>query len=143
MCRLFVGADAALWQTRLKSVRMRGYSTSIRLENLYWRILEEIALRDGMTLMQLLTRLHEELQEAHGEVDNFSSFLRVCCGRYLALQLAGDVPRDCAVPIRALDAEGILAREALRRDAGRERQAARGRAEPPAQRTSLSGAPVS
>lgn len=142
MCRLFVGADAELWQTRLKSVRMRGYSTSVRLENLYWRILEEIAQRDGMTLMQLLTRLHEELQEARGEVENFSSFLRVCCGRYLALQLEGDVPQDPAVPIRDLDAERILTREALRLNAGRERVAARGRAGKPIQGASLSGSPV-
>lgn len=83
MCRLFVNADAELWQTRLKSVRMRGFSTSIRLENLYWRILAEIAQRDGMTLSQLLDRLHEELLEDRGNVENSSSFLRVCCGRYL------------------------------------------------------------
>ena len=142
MCRLFVGADAELWQTRLKSVRMRGYSTSVRLENLYWRILEEIARRDGMTLMHLLTQLHEELLEARGEVENFSSFLRVCCGRYLALQLEGDVPQDLAVPIRGLDAERILAREALRLNAGRDRADARGRAAKPTQGASLSGTPV-
>ena len=114
MCRLFIGADAELWRTRLKSVRMRGYSTSVRLENFYWRVLEEIAERDGMNLPQLLAKLHEELTEAHGEVGNFSSFLRVCCGRYLALQLSGDVPSDRDRPIRGLDAEGILRREAAR-----------------------------
>ena len=66
MCRLFIGADAQMWRTRLKSVRMRGYSTSVRLENFYWRVLEEIARRDGMNLPQLLVKLHEELLEAHG-----------------------------------------------------------------------------
>jgi predicted DNA-binding ribbon-helix-helix protein len=114
MCRLFIGADAWLWRTRLKSVRMRGYSTSVRLENFYWRVLDDIARRDGMAVPQLLAKLHEELIEAHGEIDNFSSFLRVCCGRYLTLQLAGDVPRDHTRPIRELDAEGILRREAAR-----------------------------
>ncbi|HYA72476.1 MAG TPA: ribbon-helix-helix domain-containing protein [Roseiarcus sp.] len=114
MCRLFIGADAQMWRTRLKSVRMRGYSTSVRLENFYWRVLEEIAQRDAMNLPQLLAKLHEELLEAHGEVANFSSFLRVCCGRYLMLQLSGDVPRDLDLPIRGLDAEGILRREAAR-----------------------------
>jgi predicted DNA-binding ribbon-helix-helix protein len=114
MCRLFVGADEEMWRTRLKSVRMRGYSTSVRLENFYWRVLEEIAQRDAMNLPQLLAKLHEELLEAHGEVGNFSSFLRVCCGRYLTLQLSGDVPRDLKAPIRGLDAEGILRREAAR-----------------------------
>jgi predicted DNA-binding ribbon-helix-helix protein len=131
MCRLFIGADADLWRTRLKSVRMRGYSTSVRLENFYWRVLEEIAQRDAMNVPQLLAKLHEELLDAHGEVGNFSSFLRVCCGRYLTLQLAGDVPRDLDSPIRDLDAEGILRREAARL-AGRRLPPARSPVEGPA-----------
>ena len=116
MCRLFINADPELWQTRLRSVRMDGVSTSIRLENLYWGILEELAERDRMSVPQLLARLHTELMEAHGKVENFSSFLRVCCSRYLMLQLAGEVPRDKRVPIAALDADSILARETQRQD---------------------------
>lgn len=115
MCKLFIEADPSLWQTRLKSVRLNGFSTSVRLENLYWQVLEEIALRDGMSLSHLLAKLHEELTFAHGGVENFASFLRVCCGRYLALQMEGDVPRDLSQPIRSLDADAILAREANRR----------------------------
>ncbi|MFO7310359.1 MAG: ribbon-helix-helix domain-containing protein, partial [Pseudomonadota bacterium] len=99
MCRLFVNADPQLWETRLRSVRLNGFSTSVRLENLYWHVLEEIAARDGMSVSQLLGRLYEELLETRGEVENFASFLRVCCGRYLMLQLAGDVPRNPAQPI--------------------------------------------
>lgn len=113
MCKLFINADADLWRTRLKSVRLNGFSTSVRLENLYWRVLEEIAARDGMSLGQLLARLHGELIETHGDGENFASFLRVCCGRYLMLQLAGEVPRELG-SIRELDADGILAREAQR-----------------------------
>ncbi|AZO76802.1 MULTISPECIES: ribbon-helix-helix domain-containing protein [unclassified Bosea (in: a-proteobacteria)] len=114
MCKLFISADADLWRTRLKSVRLNGFSTSVRLENLYWRVLEEIAARDGMSLGQLLAKLHGELIETHGDGENFASFLRVCCGRYLMLQLAGDVPRELDRPIRELDADSILAREAQR-----------------------------
>ncbi|GAB4064948.1 ribbon-helix-helix domain-containing protein [Ancylobacter sonchi] len=114
MCKLFIEADARLWQTRLKSLRLNGFSTSVRLENFYWQVLEEIARRDGMSLPQLLAKLHEELTFAHGEVENFASFLRVCCGRYLALQLEGEVPRDLSAPIAGLDADAILAREARR-----------------------------
>lgn len=111
MCRLFINADPELWQSRLRSVRLDGFSTSIRLENLHWQVLEEIAARDQMSLPQLLAKLHAELLEAHGKVENFSSFLRVCCGRYLQLQLNGEVPRDRRVPISSLDADAILARE--------------------------------
>jgi predicted DNA-binding ribbon-helix-helix protein len=35
----------------------------------------------------------------------------VCCGRYLALQLSGDVPTDKRLPIAGLDADGILEAE--------------------------------
>ncbi|GLK86335.1 ribbon-helix-helix domain-containing protein [Ancylobacter defluvii] len=114
MCKLFIEADARLWKTRLKSMRLNGFSTSVRLENFYWRVLEEIARRDAMSLPQLLAKLHEELTFAHGGVENFASFLRVCCGRYLALQLEGEVPRDLSAPISSLDADAILAREARR-----------------------------
>lgn len=114
MCKLFIEADPELWQTRLRSLRINGFATSVRLENFYWRVLGEIAARDGMSLPQLLVRLHGELDAAHGRVENFASFLRVCCGRYLALQAEGEVPRDLSTPIRSLDAEAILSREARR-----------------------------
>lgn len=42
---------------------------------------------------------------------NFSSFLRVCCGRYLALQAGGLIPADTRIPIRSLDADWELAGE--------------------------------
>ncbi len=114
MCRLFINADPRMWESRLRSVRMHGFSTSVRLENIYWRLLEEIAARDGLGVGQILTRLYEELLDQHGAVDNFSSFLRVCCARYLMLQLAGDIPRDVSRPIAGLDADSILARETRR-----------------------------
>ncbi len=114
MCQLFVGADPSLWETRLRSVRMHGFSTSVRLENIYWRLLEEIAGRDGLSVAELLARLYEELLQAQGEVENFASFLRVCGVRYLMLQMAGDIPGDQAQPIAGLDAPAILARERRR-----------------------------
>jgi predicted DNA-binding ribbon-helix-helix protein len=111
MCQLFVNADPALWETRLRSVRMHGFATSVRLEKIYWRLLEEIAARDGLSLGEILTRLYEELYAEHGAVENFASFLRVCCARYLMLQLAGEIPADLGQPIAGLDAHSILVRE--------------------------------
>lgn len=111
MCEVFISADPDLYASRARSVRLHGVVTSIRLENLFWRVLEEIAQRDGMSIPQLCARLHDELQLAHGSVENFTSFLRVCCGRYLALQLAGGIPRDTSISIRSLDARQVLATE--------------------------------
>jgi len=112
MCQIFINADPQLWSSRARSLRLHGVATSVRLETLYWRVLEEIGARDGMSVNQLITKLHDELLQARGEVRNFASFLRVCCGRYLLLQLAGRIPADVGVPIRSLDPAYVLAGEA-------------------------------
>jgi predicted DNA-binding ribbon-helix-helix protein len=114
MCRLFIEGDPDLWEYHTRSLRLHGLATSLRLETFFWNILTEIAGRDGLTLSQLVAKLYDELVEARGEPGNFTSFLRVCCGRYLALQVQGEVPADPAIPIRSLDASGILARERAR-----------------------------
>ncbi|HKJ63584.1 MAG TPA: ribbon-helix-helix domain-containing protein, partial [Hyphomicrobiales bacterium] len=81
------------------------------LEVFFWDVLEEIASRDGMTLNELIAKLYDEVIEAEHGVDNFASFLRVCCGRYLHLQLDRMIPGDRNIPIRSLDAENVLSRE--------------------------------
>lgn len=111
MCQIFINADPELWASRARSLRLHGVATSVRLEQLYWRVLEEIGTRDGMSVNQLITKLHDELMQTRGEVDNFASFLRVCCARYLMLQLTGRIPVDMAVPIRSLDPAYVLAGE--------------------------------
>ncbi|MFT3815375.1 MAG: ribbon-helix-helix domain-containing protein [Acidovorax sp.] len=111
MCEVFISADPHLYESRARSVRLHGVATSIRLENLFWQVLEEIAARDGMTVPQLCARLHDELVAERGGVENFASFLRVCCGRYMALQLSGGIPPR--VPIHSLDARRVLATEPL------------------------------
>jgi len=111
MCQVFIGADPALYESRIRSVRLHGVATSIRLENLFWEVLGDIASRDAMTVPQLCTRLHDELRTEAQGVENFASFLRVCCGRYLALQLSGGIPRDAAIPIGSLNAQRVLAGE--------------------------------
>jgi predicted DNA-binding ribbon-helix-helix protein len=111
MCKIFISADPALYETATRSIRLHGVVTSIRLETLFWNVLTEIGRRDDMSLSQLITKLYDEITEARGEVENFASFLRVCCLRYLSLQLSGGIPGDVSVPIRSLDANSVLARE--------------------------------
>jgi predicted DNA-binding ribbon-helix-helix protein len=111
MCQVFISADPHLYDCRVRSVRLHGVATSIRLENLFWNVLADIAARDGMRVPQLCTKLYDELVQERGEVDNFASFLRVCCGRYLALQLSGGIPQDSSIPISSLNAQRVLATE--------------------------------
>ncbi|MCX2696993.1 ribbon-helix-helix domain-containing protein [Ochrobactrum chromiisoli] len=111
MCRLFIGADALLWQSVTRSLRIDGVVTSVRLENFFWSALEEIAGRDEMSVSRLLGKLYGESRPEGHDLDNFASFLRVCCGRYLALQVNGLVPIDKSAAISTLDADAILLRE--------------------------------
>ncbi|MFI3903519.1 ribbon-helix-helix domain-containing protein [Ochrobactrum sp. S1502_03] len=111
MCRLFIGADALLWQSVTRSLRIDGVVTSVRLENFFWSALEEIAGRDEMSVSRLLGKLYGESRTEGHDLDNFASFLRVCCGRYLALQVNGLVPIDKSAAISTLDADAILLRE--------------------------------
>ena len=108
MCRIFISADPASYESRTRSVRLHGVVTSVRLENLHWAVLEEIAGRDGMTVSQLIEKLYDELVADRGAVGNFSSFLRVCALRYENLIAQGRIPRDATIPIRTLDADRVL-----------------------------------
>ena len=111
MCEIFINTDPQRYESRTRAVRLHGVSTSIRLENLFWDILDEIAERDGMSVGQLMSRLHDELTEADRHTGNFASFLRVCAARYLSLQLCGQIPADRSVPIRSLNAKRVLSAE--------------------------------
>lgn len=86
MCELYVKADPILYESRSRSLRIHGCVTKIRLENLFWDILAELAGNEGMTTNQLIAKLYDEIEAYRGEVENFASFLRVTCLRYLTLR---------------------------------------------------------
>ncbi len=94
MCQLFISADDSLWSSKTKSLRTQGVVTSIRLEVFFWGILEELSFRDQMTVNQLITKLYLESLDADHDIGNFTSFLRVCCSRYLSLISDGDLSHD-------------------------------------------------
>ncbi|MFH2091218.1 MAG: ribbon-helix-helix domain-containing protein [Pseudomonadota bacterium] len=111
MCHLFINADSELWKSRSKSLRIDGVSTSIRIENFFWSTLEEIAARDRMTVNQLITRLYYESIDAGHDLGNFTSFLRVCCARYLFLISAGEISSSLDEELGSITADDILERE--------------------------------
>lgn len=108
MCQIFVQANPMSYEATTRSIRLNGVVTSVRLENMFWDTLEEIATRDGMNVPHLLSKLYDELLEHRGDIPNFSSFLRVCCQRYLALQVDNRIPRDLGIPIRSLNPQTVL-----------------------------------
>lgn len=116
MCRVFVGAEANLWESQTRSFRMDGMVTSVRLENLFWSVLEDLAAKDDLNVPQLLHQLYNESIDEGHDLGNFTSFLRVCCLRFIDLQLKGLLPSGDQTSFTALPAEDILRLEARHRE---------------------------
>ena len=83
MCHVFASQDHAIYQTITRSVRLNGFSTSIRLEALFWSILDQIAKSQDMSTGRFISTLHDEVLELRGEVGNFTSLLRVTCAVFI------------------------------------------------------------
>jgi predicted DNA-binding ribbon-helix-helix protein len=83
MCEFFVKADPIQYEQRSRTVRIHGVLTTLRLENMAWDILAEMAEAEGRTTNALIVAFHDEILAHRGEVPNFASFLRVTCMRYL------------------------------------------------------------
>ena len=83
MCEYFVKADPIAYEQRSRTVRIHGVLTSIRLENMMWDTLAEMAEVEGRTTNALIALFHDEVLAHRGEVPNFASFLRVTSMRYL------------------------------------------------------------
>lgn len=83
MCRIFAELDPQLYVSQVRSVRLNGHSTSIRLESLFWIILEHISSEESKSLGKFLSTLHDEVLRFHGEATNFASLLRCACLTYV------------------------------------------------------------
>ena len=79
MCRLFASQSPDSYAFETRSIRLNGQSTSLRLEKVFWGILEEIAAGEGMTVPRFISTLHHEILLLRGEVPNFASHLRCVC----------------------------------------------------------------
>lgn len=95
MCEYFVKADPIQFEQRSRTIRIHGVLTSIRLENMVWDTLAEMAEEEGRTTNNLIVQFHDEILAHRGEVPNFASFLRVTCMRYLRRKL---IAAERAVP---------------------------------------------
>ncbi len=108
MCQLFIAADSELWKSSTRSIRIDGVVTSIRLEQFFWNMLEEIADRDDLSVAQLITKLYLEAIDADHDLGNFTSFLRVCCSRYLSLIADRKLERDSRKPLGTVDGKALI-----------------------------------
>ena len=79
MCHLFASESPDSYAFETRSIRLNGQSTSLRLEKLFWGILEDIAADEGMSVPRFISILHQEILLLRGEVPNFTSHLRCIC----------------------------------------------------------------
>ena len=84
MCRIFANQLAEAYTSHARSVRLGGHATSIRLEQAFWTILEEVAAAQNLPLSKFLTQLHDEVLNLSGDTHNFTSLLRCACLAYVA-----------------------------------------------------------
>ncbi|MCA3132090.1 MAG: ribbon-helix-helix domain-containing protein [Betaproteobacteria bacterium] len=83
MCNLYSGQDPALYAREKRSMRLSGFVTSICLERLFWRILDEAAAGEGISTPRFIAKLYEEMQARDQAISSFASLLRVTCAIYL------------------------------------------------------------
>ena len=71
--------DMGLAQPLARSVRLNGFATCLRLEQVYWNILASIARNNCCSVNALLSRVDREVHLRHGGMKNFSGLVRVMC----------------------------------------------------------------
>jgi len=83
MCELYSKAEPKLFEQITRSIRIDGCVTSIRLETVFWQLLNDIAQEEQLKLSAFLSRIYTERIICENENMNFSSLLRVACITYL------------------------------------------------------------
>lgn len=73
----------ALTRPLSRSVRLNGFATCLRLEEVYWDVLSEISRINDCSINALLSYIDREVHLRHGGVKNFSGLIRVVCVMHL------------------------------------------------------------
>ncbi|ABI57840.1 ribbon-helix-helix domain-containing protein [Alkalilimnicola ehrlichii MLHE-1] len=64
-----------------RSLRIDGHCTTIRLEQAFWSVLEEISAEEGMTIPEIIAQVQYHCQSVNDK--NMASCLRVLCLKYI------------------------------------------------------------
>lgn len=104
MCKIFSSLAVEQYGFQTRSVRLGGHVTSIRLEAMFWGVLEEIAARDGQSVGRFLSTLHDEVLAIEINSQNFASLLRCAC---LAFLRQGAEAKDRPLPLAAIKGDAL------------------------------------
>ena len=72
-----------LAQPLSRSVRLNGFATCLRLEEVYWEVLSDISRLNDCSVNTLLSYIDREVHLRYGGVRNFSGLIRVVCVMHL------------------------------------------------------------
>ena len=72
-----------LAQSLSRSVRLNGFATCLRLEEVYWEVLSDISRLNDCSVNTLLSYIDREVHLRYGGVRNFSGLIRVVCVMHL------------------------------------------------------------
>lgn len=86
MCHVYASTDPQRYESTTRSIRLQGSVTSVRLENEFWEIIDDLAAQQAMTAGRLISKLYGEVIEEKGAVPNLASMLRVACAVHLKLR---------------------------------------------------------
>lgn len=84
----------ALVTPRQRSIRINGFATCIRLEEVYWTIIEILARQESVTVGRLLSRWALEMDLACDVVKNFTGYIRVVCVVQLVRRMGRISPEE-------------------------------------------------
>lgn len=72
-----------LYEPVSRSMRIEGYSTSVRLERIFWDVLDRMAAEQHQTVCGLVGSIYQEMHNSRDTPNNFTSILRVICLKHL------------------------------------------------------------
>ncbi|MEI6895640.1 MAG: ribbon-helix-helix domain-containing protein [Colwellia sp.] len=98
MCKIYINSDTALFELKTRSIRIDGLVTSIRLELIFWQLLDRISEEENLKLSEFLSKIYYEGLVKRGSIANFSSALRVACTAYLNNKEHVKFNSDCHDP---------------------------------------------
>lgn len=85
MCHVYASTAPERYESTTRSVRLQGSVTSVRLENEFWDILDDLAAAQGLSAARFISKLYHEVVADKGSVPNLASMLRVACAVHLHL----------------------------------------------------------
>ncbi|GLO60073.1 aryl-sulfate sulfotransferase [Vibrio sp. MACH09] len=88
MCLFLFGGNPSIYCKTTRSVRICGQVTSIRLENIFWDILNQLSHSQGKTIGLFISKLYIEALDNNLDMRNFTSLLRCACITYLETHVA-------------------------------------------------------